>query len=70
MSIAEEEISFTTLLKTQKQFEEYRGELNSDKDITATIKAFEYCQVDIIDWNRISEEFRGLIKKDLVKIEL
>lgn len=27
-------------------------------------------KVDIIDWNRCSEEFRNLIKKDLVPLDL
>jgi len=36
-------VSLTSLLKAQKQFESYRRDLRTEKDITATIKAFEYC---------------------------
>ena len=36
-------VSLTPLLKAQKRFEEYRADLSTHKDMTAAIKAFEYC---------------------------
>lgn len=38
-----EDINLTAILKAQKVFEEFRKDLTSDKDKTATVQAFEFC---------------------------
>jgi nucleotidyltransferase substrate binding protein (TIGR01987 family) len=38
-----ENINLTAILKAQKVFEEFRKDLTTDKDKTATVQAFEFC---------------------------
>lgn len=40
---ATENINLTSILKAQAVFEEFRKDLATDKDKTATVQAFEFC---------------------------